>query len=72
MKTLAIIALLALGGCSLIGSGKDDSRLRVGHQCDVDIRQHAKVGGNDSTEVVETVTVLPDCTVTVNFKQHVR
>ena len=70
MAIACLIVLLA--GCSMFdGFGDDSSRLKVGNSCDVDLRQHALVDGDDSSKVVESVKISPDCTTVVEFKQDV-
>lgn len=75
MKTLTlhfILASLVLSGCSLFGKGKDSNRLTVENKgCEVTLSQLGKVTGLDQTTLMESVTVEPDCTVTINVEDAV-
>lgn len=64
---------MSVAGCGLFGTGSDDSRMTIKNKgCEVEISQHGKVSGTDQTEFSEDITVLPDCSVTVNVKDGVK
>lgn len=70
--TVLLVALIFLSGCTLFeGRGKDKSTLTIDHRCDVELSQVARVSGMDDADVVEKVTVMPDCTTEVEFRQNV-
>jgi len=73
LQPVWICALLLVSGCSLFGSGSDDSRMTITNKgCEVEISQHGKVKGLEGTEFSEDITVAPDCSVTVNVKDGVK
>jgi hypothetical protein len=73
MRNLTLIMVcLALGGCKLFdGLGSDKSKLVIDHRCDVELSQAARAGGDDDSDVMETIKVLPDCTTEIQFRQVV-
>lgn len=71
---ILIILLIGhvLAGCTWWGGrASDGSQLTVEHRCDVVLQQNAKASGADDADVIETVTVNPDCTTNINFRQTV-
>ena len=60
-----------LSGCALFGNGSDNSEAEVTNwqRCKFDLRQAAKVAGIDDTDVIENVTVTPECEVRIEFRQ---
>ena len=63
----------SISGCSYFTSlGSDDSILDAKHSCEVSVKQHSVVGGQDDARVVESVNVTPDCTIEVHFEQTVK
>jgi len=70
LKVVAVCLLLT--GCQLFsGFGADHSSVRVDHACDVTVDQRALTAGKDDADVVESVTISPDCTTKIDFKQDV-
>jgi hypothetical protein len=73
LPLVLIVFVLLMAGCSFFGSdkGEDRSELKVDHSCVVDISQQAKVFNADVGEVIESVSVKPDCTTEIKFRQAV-
>ena len=73
MKPILILILVfSLAGCTLFeGRAGDSSKLSVDHRCDVVLQQAARAAGMDDADVIENVTVNPDCTTRVEFRQVV-
>lgn len=73
MKRLAAVGMMfLLSGCSYITAlGDDGSRLRVTQSCEVELKQHAAVGGSDKASSAEIVKVTPDCTTEIDFRQNI-
>jgi hypothetical protein len=68
---IGLVTALLLSGCSLWGSGSDSSEAQVTNwqRCKFDLKQAARVAGADDTDVIENVTVTPDCDVRIEFRQ---
>lgn len=66
-----LLMLITVSGCSLWGSGSDSSEAQVTNwqRCKFDLKQAARVAGADDTDVIENVTVTPDCDVKIEFRQ---
>jgi len=66
-----VFVLVLLGGCGFIASGKDTNKLTVDHRCEVELDQLGQAKGADKTQLMESVEVKPDCTVTVTVTDTV-
>ena len=70
--TILILLAITLTGCKLLdGLGGDSSEAMVerSEKCKFDLRQAARVSGEDDADVVETVSFDPDCNVQIRFRQ---
>ena len=70
---MVVVLAAVLAGCSLIGGGlgSDGSKLVIDRTCEVSLKQNERVAGGDDADVLEKVSVSPDCTTEVMFRQTV-
>ena len=70
---LLVFVGAVLAGCSWVGGGfgSDGSKLVIDRMCEVSLKQNERVAGGDDADVLEKVSVSPDCTTEVMFRQTV-